>query len=117
MRPDIFPDETLAFPNKSGGFIDPTNFRRRVFDKVVKRALGETSKRITPHSLRHSFASLHLSRGTNLLWVQRQGGWKSPQVLLETYTHFLPSELHGFADALTDSDGPIRTLSLNHGAD
>ena len=28
-----------------------------------------------------------------------------------------PSELHGFADARTDSDGPIRTLSLHHGAD
>ncbi len=95
----------------------PNYFRRRVFDKLVKRALGENSKRITPHSLRHTFASLHLSRGTNLLWVQRQGGWRSPQVLLDTYTHFLPSELHGFADALTDQNGPIRTLSVGQGTD
>ncbi len=65
-------------------------------------------KRITPHSLRHTFASLHLSTGTNQLWVQRQGGWKSLSVLLDTYAHFMPSELsgRGFADALTALDGP-----------
>ena len=32
-----------------------------------------------------SYASIHLSRGTNLLWVQRQGGWQSPTVLLSTW--------------------------------
>ena len=65
-------------------------------------------ERITPHSLRHTFASLHLSTGTNQLWVQRQGGWKSLSVLLDTYAHFMPSELsgRGFADALTALDGP-----------
>ena len=33
------------------------------------------------------------------------GGWRSPQVLLDVYAHFLPSELHGFADALTHPRG------------
>ena len=38
-----------------------------------------------------------------------QGGWKTPVVLLTTYTHFIPSELHGFADALsTGQDGNRR---------
>ena len=27
-------------------------------------------RRVTPHMLRHTFASLHLARGTNLKWVQ-----------------------------------------------
>ena len=42
---------------------------------------------------------------TNLLGVQNMGGWQSPQVMLDTYTHFLPPELSGFADlaALNDT--------------
>ncbi len=91
--------------------MDPDNFRRRVFNPLVRQALGrDNPKRITVHSLRHTFASLHLSRGTNLLWVRQMGGWRSTQVLLDTYTHFVPTELlgMGFADALAHSDGPIR---------
>ena len=53
-------------------------------------------------------ASLHLSRGSNLLWVQQQGGWTSPAVLLRTYTHFLPTEIGGYADVLASPDGTIR---------
>ena len=107
-RPDLYPEDALAFPNAEGGFIDPTNFRRRVFDRVVRKALGSGHRRVTPHTLRHTFASLHLSRGTNLFWVQYTGGWRSPQVLLDTYAHFLPTELQGFADALTAPDGTMR---------
>jgi hypothetical protein len=76
---------------------------------VVREALGR-NRRFTPHGLRHTFASIHLSRGTNLLWVQRQGGWTSPAVLLSTYAHFLPSELSGFADTLTAPDGTQAAL-------
>ena len=68
-----------------GGFIDPTNFQRRVFDRVVRKAFGRNHRRVTPHTLRHTFASLHLARGSNLLWVQNMGGWQSPQVMLDTY--------------------------------
>ncbi len=71
---------------------------------MARKGLGNTTKRITPHSLRHTFASLHLARGTNLLWVQKQGGWTSPTVLLTVYAHFIPSELSGYADALTDGN-------------
>jgi integrase len=63
---------------------------------------------VTPHTLRRTYASIHLSRGTSLLWVQQQGGWQSPTVLLSTYAHFLRSELTGFADVMTAQDGPRR---------
>ncbi len=105
QRPDLFPQDALAFPNTDGSFIDPTNFRRRVFDRVVRRAFGRDHRRVTPHTLRHTFASLHLARGSNLLWVQNMGGWQSPQVMLDTYTHFLPTKLSGFADSLTAPSG------------
>ena len=32
----------------------------------------------------------------------------SPAVLLNTYAHFLPTELAGLADAIAAPDGPIR---------
>ena len=80
-RPDLYGDDTLAFPNEDGGFIDQSNFRARIFSRAVRKALGR-DRHFTPHGLRHTFASLHLSRGTNLLWAQQQGGWTSPSVLL-----------------------------------
>ena len=106
-HPDIYAPETLAFPGQRGQMQDPNNFRNRIFSRIVRRALG-ANRRVTPHTLRHTFASIHLSRGTNLLWVQQQGGWTSAKTLLDTYAHFLPSEVAGFADVLAAPDGTIR---------
>ena len=39
-RPDTFRDDTLTFPSEAGGFLDPHNFRRRVFNSIVEKALG-----------------------------------------------------------------------------
>ncbi len=36
------------------------------------------------------------------------GGWRSAVVMLDTYAHFLPQELAGFADALSAPGGPKR---------
>jgi len=41
-----------------------------------------------------------MARGTPLKWIQEQGGWTTAKVLLDTYGHFMPTESHGFADAL-----------------
>jgi integrase len=104
-RPHIFGPKALAFPSETGGFLDPHNFRARVFRKLVTAVLGE-GRRFTIHGLRHSFASLHLARGTNLKWVQAQGGWASAKVLLDTYSHAIPKETTGYADAIVAK--PIR---------
>ena len=98
-RPDIVGSESLVFPNRTGGFIDPHNFRARAFRRIVSSALGP-DRNFSPHGLRHTFASLHLARGTNLKWIQAMGGWASAKLLLDLYGHFLPTETTGFADAL-----------------
>ncbi len=108
VRPDLFPDDALAFPNEAGGFIDPGNFRSRVWDRVVRKALG-AGRTFTPHGLRHTFASLHMARGTNLKWIQAQGGWSSAKLLLDCYGHHMPTESNGLADAL--STAPARPLA------
>ena len=102
LRPDLFGDDALVFPNTEGGLLDPYNWRRKVFRKLAERALGK-GRRFTPHGLRHTFASLHMARGTNLKWIQSQGGWASAKMLLDTYGHHLPSESTGYADALADA--------------
>ncbi len=55
---------------------------------------------MTPHSLRHTWATLHLARGTPIEWVWQMGGWTSAKMLLDVYGHFLPREMRGDADAL-----------------
>jgi len=103
--PEVFGDETLVFPSRDGTLLDPNNFRDRVFRRIVREALGP-HRRFTPHGLRHTFATLHLARGTPIKWVRVQGGWASAKLLLDWYGHFLPSEHHGFADDLaTALDG------------
>ena len=44
------------------------------------------------HTFRHTFASLHLRRGTNLLQLSRALGHHSPAFTLTHYTHLLPGE-------------------------
>ena len=114
--PDIHGDETPVFPGSKGRFIDSGNFRRRVFRRLVKAAGINPSRRITPHCLRHTFASLHLARGTNLKWVQEAGGWTSAKMLLDVYGHFMPSENRGFADAITAPNGPPAAPTLQRRA-
>ena len=47
-----------------------------------------------------TFASLHVARGSNLKWIQEQGGWTSAKTPLNCYEHFLLSESQGYVDAL-----------------
>ena len=108
VQPNVFPipDGTLVFPNLSGGLLCDVYFRNKVFSKAVRKALG-AGRRFSPHCLRHTWASLHMARGTPLKWIQEQGGWTTAKVLLDTYGHFMPTETRGFADALVATpDGP-----------
>jgi integrase len=43
-----------------------------------------------PENLRHSWASIELSRNAPLLFVQAQGGWRSASVLLRVYARWMP---------------------------
>jgi integrase len=46
-----------------------------------------------PEQLRHTFASVMLSRNAPLLYVQKQGGWRSAAVLLRVYSRWLPPDV------------------------
>ena len=79
----------LAFPSEAGGALDPNNLRRRVLKPLAEEANAPWAGF---HTFRHTFASLHLSRGTNLLQLSRALGHHSPAFTLTRYTHLLPGE-------------------------
>jgi hypothetical protein len=59
------------------------------------------------HTFRHTFASIHLSEGTNLVALSRALGHHSPSFTLSCYTHLLPGEAAAPLDI--DAVEPVRS--------
>ncbi len=97
--------DALVFPDCSGGMIDDSNFRRRIW-KPLLAAAGLRHRRI--HDLRHSYASLLLQDGAELMYVSQQLGHHSAAFTLETYGHLMPRDRRGVANRL-DELSPVTT--------
>ena len=67
----------------------PGNLRRRHLKPIVEEVNAPWAGF---HTFRHTFASLHLSRGTNLLQLSRALGHHSAAFTLSRYTHLLPGD-------------------------
>lgn len=69
----------------------------------MKRAQSadETFRRVTPHDLRHTAASLAISAGANVKVIQRMLGHKSAKVTLDTYAALFPDDLDNVVGALS----------------
>lgn len=74
------------------------NTIRRVWSKACQK-IGIGHKR--PHDIRHTFASLHLSKNTPVVWVSRTLGHSSSDITLKKYARFIPDEDRGFIDRLS----------------
>lgn len=90
----------LVFPKADGSPLDRKS-TWRAFDAAVRNANRmervEKLRRLTVHSLRHSFASLLLAHGTPITEVSAYLGHKNPQITLSVYSHFIPSSTNGEA--------------------
>ncbi len=96
----LYKDQGLAFATEAGTPVNPTNLRRRSFAKLLKRAkLPE----IRFHDLRHTCATLLLSRNVNPKIVSEMLGHSSISITLDTYSHVLPDMQDGAARALEDA--------------
>jgi integrase len=84
---DLYQDVGLVFTTEVGTLISPTNLRRRSFARLLKRA-GLPSKRF--HDLRHTCATLLLSRNVHPKYVQELLGHATIAITLDTYSHVLP---------------------------
>lgn len=101
------------FTTTEGTPMDETRVRR-AFKATLKRA--RLPLRFTPHSLRHTYATLMLSAGAPLTWVSRQLGHSSPQVTLDWYWWALPGGEKKHADLLDtprDRSLPIAASSAS----
>jgi integrase len=104
-------DEVLVFPGHDGRPWSPAvykNWHRRIFRPAIAAA-GLTGAR--PYDLRHSFVSLLIAEGHNVVEVARQAG-HSPKMALDTYAHvyeeFDPTERIDAAERIRKAREDLR---------
>ena len=59
-------------------------------------------KKITIHEIRHSHASLLISRGVSIVAVSRRLGHSSIKQTLDTYSHIMPSDIEKIVGIFED---------------
>jgi integrase len=116
--------QAFVFTTKIGSQQTRQNVNRRVLKSAVKAANATLehedrppiNPRLTPHSLRHTFASLLLESGASVPYVMGQLGHSDPKVTLTIYAHVLGrgqrSEAGRAADALSGIGTSARTPAL-----
>jgi integrase len=90
------PDD-LVFPTGTGGVRDKDNLRNRILAAAVDQADQLLQRRdqtplpkgLTPHKLRHTFASILVACGEDPASVMAQLGHTDPKFTLRVYTHVM----------------------------
>lgn len=89
----------LIFATETGTIINPSNLRNRSFKPLLKKA-GLPPIRF--HDLRHTCATLLLSKDVNAKVVSEMLGHSSISVTLDIYSHLLPDMQEKAAKALEE---------------
>jgi integrase len=97
---DRYRDQGLVFTTDTGAPINPSNLRQRSLAPLLKRA-GLPHMRF--HDLRHTCATLLLSRGVHPKFVQELLGHATIAITLDTYSHVMPSMGDATAKAMEDA--------------
>jgi integrase len=100
-----------VFTNGNGGLIDKDNWRRRVFSKALENA---RVRRIRIHDLRHTYATLRISKGDNIADVSNQLGHHSVKLTLDVYNHWIPGKKKTEVDALDDPSYLLSSAPYTH---
>ena len=96
LRAEVKPGSgERVFPTQAGGPMNPSNVRNRILAPAVARANERLEAadatplpdNLTPHKLRHTFASLLVALGTDPGAVMDQLGRTDPTFTLRVYRH------------------------------
>ena len=93
------PAGKVVFCNGVGTYQDPNNMIKRYFKPCLEKA---GVKNIRFHDLRHTYASLMISKGLPIKFIQQQMGHNSIQVTLDRYGHLMPELYEQGASAMND---------------
>jgi integrase len=88
-----------AFTNKHGRLINLYEWRKQIFYKALKKS---GIKKIRIHDLRHTYATLRISKGDNVADVSNQLGHHSIKFTMDTYYHWFPGKKKSEVDGLDD---------------
>jgi len=99
------------FTNEKGGLLDKDNWRRRVFIKALKKT---ELRGIRIHDLRHTYATLRISKGDNIQDVSNQLGHHSVKLTLDVYTHWIPGKKKAEVDALDDMEYILKSEKVQN---
>jgi integrase len=94
------PAESPLFQMQGGGILDYNNFMSRVFRPAVART---GMKDVSFHTLRHTTASLLISKGAPITAVAGILGHASTQMTLDVYGHLYEDDANKYIDRLGDS--------------
>lgn len=97
---DGYGDEGLVFTTQKGTPINPSNLRQRSLAPLLRKA-GLPPIRF--HDLRHTCATLLLSRNVHPKLVQEMLGHATVAITLDTYSHVLPGMGDRAAQAMQEA--------------
>jgi integrase len=88
---------TPIFPTRTGGRLNPSNVRNRLLNETVRRVNKRRAKagrmllpeKVTPHTLRRTYASLALAAGRDPRWVMAQLGHTDARLALNLYAQVM----------------------------
>jgi site-specific recombinase XerD len=96
-----YSDQGFVFADEIGDPLDPSTISA-TFGRLV-RATG--LPRITLHGARHSFATVALEAGVDVLYVSEILGHASPATTQSVYQHVRTERLEAAVQAVTDAIG------------
>jgi len=97
---DLYRDHGLVFTTEAGTPINPSNLRQRSFAPLLNKA---GLPHIRFHDLRHTCATLLLSKGVHPKFVQELLGHATVAITLDTYSHVMPGMGDHTAMAMEDA--------------
>jgi integrase len=96
--PDLVLGFNLVFRTPLGTAMDPDNFGART-RKLTTDLFGESW---SPHTMRHSAASLLIAQGVDLKLISEVLGHSSIRMTADVYGHLMPDAGHVAADAMDE---------------